>query len=85
MDGRAGGTGLVHEVLADLKIRPAFFFSDTFCISSVLSVFKLMNVAFLEFYANDASKIRTDEYKVKALNLLTQPASPEMNSSECVS
>ena len=44
-----------------------------------------MNVAFLEFYANDASKIRTDEYKVKALNLLTQPASPEMNSSESVS
>ena len=59
------------------------FFSDTFCISSVLSVVKLMNVAFLEFYANDASKIRTDEYKVKAINLLTQPASPEMNSSEC--
>ena len=44
-----------------------------------------MNVVFLEFYANDASKIRTDEYKVKALNLLTQQASPEMNSSESVS
>ena len=82
MNGRAGGTELVHEILADLKIRPAFLFSATFCISSVFSVFKLMNVVFLEFYANDASKIRTDEYKVKAINFLTQPASPEMNSIE---
>jgi len=83
MDGRAGGTRLVHEVLADLKIRLAFFFlwyvlyfiCSECCQIDENFVFRILRKWCLK---NPYRWIQGES------NQFTDTTrSPEMNSSEC--